>query len=111
MLLGAHDLGIDFAAFRPRLLTNDSYGQIDLQMASRNELGGSQYKNSICAHVKSGQEFLELSPVGIYAARKKRKRKWQARALTEFRDLLGAHHFIVVLKGRPPLLTNRDTSG
>ena len=73
MLLGAHDLGIDFAAYRPSLRTNDSYGQIDLQMASRNELGGSQDKYSTGAHVKSGQEFLELFPVGIYAASKKRK--------------------------------------
>ena len=73
MLLGTHDLGLDFAAFHPRLLTNDSYGQIDLQMASRNELAGSQDKYSAGAHVKSGQEFLELFSVGIYAARKKRK--------------------------------------
>lgn len=72
-MLGAHDLGIDYAAFRPSLLTNDSYGQIDLQMASGNELGGSQDKYSIGTHVKSGQEFLELFPVGIDAARKKRK--------------------------------------
>ncbi len=72
-MLGAHDLGIDFAAFCPSLLTNDSYGQIDLQMASRNELGGSQHKHSTGAHVKSGQEFLELFPLGINAARKKRK--------------------------------------
>ncbi len=73
MLLGAHDLGINFAAFRPSLLTNDSYGQIDLQMASRNELVGSQDKHSTGAHVKSGQENLELFPVGINATRKKRK--------------------------------------
>ncbi len=55
MLLGAHDLGMHFAAFRPSLLTTDSYGQIDLQMASRNELGGSQDKHSTGAHVKSSQ--------------------------------------------------------
>ncbi len=73
MLLGAHDLSMHFAAFRPSLLTHDSYGQIDLQMASRKELGGSQHKHSTGAHVKSGQENLELFPVGINAARKKRK--------------------------------------
>jgi hypothetical protein len=44
-----------------------------LQMASRNELGGSQDEHSTGAHVKSDQEFLELFPVGIYAAGKKRK--------------------------------------
>ena len=73
MLLGAHDLGINFATFRPSLLTNDSYGQIDLQMASRNELVGSQDKHSTGAHVESGQENLELFPVGINPTRKKRK--------------------------------------
>jgi len=72
-LLGAHDLGINFAAFRPSFLTNDSYGQIDLQVASRKELGGSQDQHSAGAHVKCGQEFLELFPIGINAARKKRK--------------------------------------
>jgi hypothetical protein len=73
MLLGAHDLGMHFAAFRPSLVTHDSYGQIDLQVASRNELVGSQDKHSTGAHVKSGQENLELLPVGINTARKKRK--------------------------------------
>ena len=73
MLLGAHDLGIDFATFRPSLLTNDYYGQIDLQTAGRKKLGGSQDKHSAGAHVKSGEEFLEQFSVGINAARKERK--------------------------------------
>ena len=72
-LLDAHDLGLNFAAFHTNFLTNDSYGQIDLQMAGRKELAGSQDKNSAGAHVQSGEEFLELFPVGIYAARKKGK--------------------------------------
>lgn len=72
-LLDAHDLGMDFAAFRPSLLTNNSYGQVDLQMASRNELAGSQDQHSTGADVQGGQEFLELFPVDIGPARKKRK--------------------------------------
>ena len=84
-MLDAHDLGINCAAFCPSFLTNDSYGQIDLQTAGRKKLGGSQDEHSAGAHVKSGEEFLEQFPVGINAARKKRKREWQARALTEFR--------------------------
>lgn len=72
-MLDAHDLGINFAAFRPRFGNNDSYGQIDLQMAGRKELGGSQDQHSAGAHVQSGEEFLKLFPVGIYAARKKGK--------------------------------------
>ena len=111
MLLGAHDLGMNFAACRPRLLTNDSYGQINLQMANRIELVGSQHEHSTGAHVQSGQEFLEMFAVGIDAARKKRKGNWEARALAEFHNLLGAHRCIVVVKGRPPLLTKWDTSG
>ena len=69
-MLGAHDLGIHFAAFRPSFHTNDSYRQIDLQMAGRKKLAGSQDQHSAGAHVKGGQEFLELFAMGIYTARK-----------------------------------------